>query len=206
MDPQDELLRWHYYLGHLPFDRIKQLANKGQLPKRLLNCHTPFCAACQYGKMTKSPWRVKGDDKATAKKATYPGQVVLVDQMEKAQGNPHSTKVQVRHHIRRSIFQIHFRILAKMGDQPRNRHGQACVRAICRATRDNNQALPHRQRACRGQCVHTGLPSKQAKPLVLRREHSLSERHSRAPYKGPTGTNKNLHAIRHEQVAENGHH
>ena len=50
MDPQDELLRWHYHLGHLTFDRIKQLANKGQLPKRLLNCHTPFCAACQYGK------------------------------------------------------------------------------------------------------------------------------------------------------------
>ena len=42
MDPQDELLRWHYCLGHLPFDRIKQLANKGQLPKRLLTCHMPF--------------------------------------------------------------------------------------------------------------------------------------------------------------------
>ena len=52
MEPQDELLRWHYRLGHLPFDRIKQLADKGQLPKRLLTCHTPFCAACQYGKMT----------------------------------------------------------------------------------------------------------------------------------------------------------
>ena len=42
MDPQDELVRWHYCLGHLPFDCIKQLANKGQLPKRLLTCHTPF--------------------------------------------------------------------------------------------------------------------------------------------------------------------
>ena len=50
LDPQDELLRWHYRLGHLPFDRIKQLANKGQLPKRLLTCHTPFCAA------TSTPW------------------------------------------------------------------------------------------------------------------------------------------------------
>ena len=82
LDPQDELLRWHYRLGHLPFDRIKQLANKGQLPKRLLTCHTPFCAACQYCKMTKRPWRVKGDDKGTAKTATYPGQVVSVDQLE----------------------------------------------------------------------------------------------------------------------------
>ena len=82
MDPQDELLRWHYCLGHLPFDRIKQLANTGQLPKRLLNCHTPFCAACQYGRMTKRPWRAKGDDKNTAKTATYPGQVVSVDQLQ----------------------------------------------------------------------------------------------------------------------------
>ena len=33
LDPQDELLQWHYCLGHLPFDCIKQLATKGQLPK-----------------------------------------------------------------------------------------------------------------------------------------------------------------------------
>ena len=82
LDPQDELLRWHYRLGHLPFDRIKQLANNGQLKKHLLTCHTPFCAACQYGKMTKRPWRVKGDNKATAKTATFPGQEVSVDQLE----------------------------------------------------------------------------------------------------------------------------
>ena len=82
LDPQDELLRWHYCLGHLPFDRIKELSNKGQLSKRLLSCHTPFCAACQYGKMTKRPWRVKGDNKATAKTATNPGQVMSLDQLE----------------------------------------------------------------------------------------------------------------------------
>ena len=82
IDPQDELLRRHYRLGHLPFDRIKQLSNKGQLPKHLVTCHTPFCAACQYGKMTKRPWRVKADNKETAKTATYPGQVVSMDQLE----------------------------------------------------------------------------------------------------------------------------
>ena len=82
LDPQDELLRWHDRLGHLPFDRIKQLATKGQLPKQLLTCHTPFCAACQYGKMTKRPWRVKGDNKGMAKTAMHPGQIVSVDQLE----------------------------------------------------------------------------------------------------------------------------
>ena len=82
LDPQDELLRWHYRLGHLPFDRVKQLAHAGQLPKRMLNCPAPFCAACQYGKMTKRPWRVKGDNKGTTKTATRPGQIVSVDQLE----------------------------------------------------------------------------------------------------------------------------
>ena len=82
LDPHGELLRWHYRLGHLPFDRIKQLARAGQLPKRLLSCMKPFCAACQYGKMTKRPWRVKGENKGTTKTATRPGQIVSVDQLE----------------------------------------------------------------------------------------------------------------------------
>ena len=82
LDPHDELLRWHYRLGHLPFDCIRQLALKGQLPKHLLSCKKPFCSACQYGKMTKRPWRVKGDDKKATKMATRPGQIVLVDQLE----------------------------------------------------------------------------------------------------------------------------
>ena len=82
LSPHDELLRWHYRLGHLPFERVKQLARTGQLPKRLLNCKKPFCAACQYGKMTKRPRRVKGDSEQTTRVATRPGQVVSVDQLE----------------------------------------------------------------------------------------------------------------------------
>ena len=82
LDPHDELLRWHYRLGHLSFDRIRQLARMDQLPKRLLTCKKPFCTACQYGKLTKRPWKVKGDDKTNAKVATRPGQVVSVDQLE----------------------------------------------------------------------------------------------------------------------------
>ena len=82
LDPHDELLRWHYRLGHLPFDRIKQLASAGQLPKRLLACKKPFCSACQYGSMTKRPWRVKGENKGTTKTAKRPGQIVSVDQLE----------------------------------------------------------------------------------------------------------------------------
>ena len=82
LDPHDELLHWHYRLGHLPFDRIKQLVSAGQLPKCLLSCKKPFCSACQYGKMTKRPRRVKGEDKKATKTATRPGQIVSVDQLE----------------------------------------------------------------------------------------------------------------------------
>ena len=82
LDPHDELLRWHYRLGHLPFNRIRQLALKGLLPKCLLACKKPFFSACQYGKMTKRPWWVKGDNKNATKTATRPGQIVSVDQLE----------------------------------------------------------------------------------------------------------------------------
>ena len=78
----DELLRWHYRLGHLSFEYIKQVARVGQLPKCLLTSKKPFCSVCQFGKMTKCPWRVKGDNKNTTKKATQPGQIVSVDHLE----------------------------------------------------------------------------------------------------------------------------
>ena len=82
LNPHNELLRWHYRMGHLPFDQIKQLVQTGQVPKRLLTVKKPFCAVCQYGKMTKRSWRVKGDNKHATKTATQPGQVVSVDQLE----------------------------------------------------------------------------------------------------------------------------
>ena len=82
LDPHDELPRWHYRLGHLPFDHIKQLASAGQLPKRLLACKKPFCSACQYSKISKRPWRVKGENKKTTKTTTRPRQIVLLDQLE----------------------------------------------------------------------------------------------------------------------------
>ena len=52
LEPQHELLWWHYRLGHLPFTRMKEMMNQGILPRSLLKVDTPFCATCQYGKMT----------------------------------------------------------------------------------------------------------------------------------------------------------
>ena len=42
----------------------------------------PFYAACQYGKMTQRPWRVKGDAQHKSKIAMQPGQVGSGDQLE----------------------------------------------------------------------------------------------------------------------------
>ena len=121
LDPHDELLRWHYRLWHLPFDRIRQLASQGQLPKHILSCKKPFWAACQYGKMTKRPWRVKGDNKKTAKIATRPGQIISVDQLEsntpgliaQQKRQAYATKIQIRNGVRRPVFRLYLRIPAE---------------------------------------------------------------------------------------------
>ena len=81
LNPSDELLRWHYKLGHAPFKLLQNMAKKGDLPKRLATVIPPFCAACKYGKQTKRPWRTKGPQ-GHIRTATQPGQVVSVDQLE----------------------------------------------------------------------------------------------------------------------------
>ena len=42
LEPQDELLWWHYRLGHLPYTRMKEMMNQGTLPRRLLKVDTIF--------------------------------------------------------------------------------------------------------------------------------------------------------------------
>ena len=81
MTPYAELMRWHYQLGHAPFPKLKNMALQGELPKQLHNVQNPFCAACQYGKLTKQAWRTKGNQSNTFE-STYAGQIVSVNQME----------------------------------------------------------------------------------------------------------------------------
>ena len=83
LTPHDELLRWHYRLGHVSFRRIQLMAKRNELPKKLLEAKIPLCPACQYGKTTRRPWRTKPQQ--TGKQVctvTAPGQVVSVDQLE----------------------------------------------------------------------------------------------------------------------------
>lgn len=81
-NPQAELLAWHYRMGHLPFDRIRAAAERGDLPSRLLKAKVPKCAACLFGKMTRQPWRSKVPiNQMKVPMATAPGDVVGVDQL-----------------------------------------------------------------------------------------------------------------------------
>ena len=87
-DAQAELLRWHYRLGHLPFSKLKKLAEIGEIPRHLRNVVPPVCAACLFGAMTKVPWKSKPsttEGKEEVFKATAPGQCVSVDQMVSTQ-------------------------------------------------------------------------------------------------------------------------
>ena len=81
LTPSDELLRWHYKLGHAPFKLLQRIVMQGDLPRILASVIPPFCAACKYGKQTKHLWRTKGPQGHICT-TTQPGQVVSVDQLE----------------------------------------------------------------------------------------------------------------------------
>ena len=68
-------MHWHYRLGHLSFPKLKALAKIGEIPKHLANVPPPVCAGCNFGAMTRVPWR----NRETTR--TVPGQYVSVDQM-----------------------------------------------------------------------------------------------------------------------------
>jgi hypothetical protein len=78
---KDELYRIHVRAGHLSFTKIRAMARRGEVPKRLATCKAPMCAACQFGKATHKPWRTKSKNRKIHS-ATTPGACVSVDQME----------------------------------------------------------------------------------------------------------------------------
>jgi hypothetical protein len=82
-DIQNELMHWHYRLGHLSYSKLLQLANMGDIPHRLRGARPFRCTACMYSKATKRPWRTKAPvNKRTVPPVTKAGDCVLVDQLE----------------------------------------------------------------------------------------------------------------------------
>lgn len=81
---QDEFMRWHFKLNHLPFPSMFQLCRSGYLPKKFLSLRSDqlICPSCILGKQRKRPWRVKGQNKTIRKEnETSPGDRVSIDQM-----------------------------------------------------------------------------------------------------------------------------
>jgi hypothetical protein len=79
---QQRLATIHEKLGHLGFPRLKLLARAGLIPRELAHIDPPVCPGCAYGKAHRRPWRHKGSrNLRSIKPATFPGQVVSIDQL-----------------------------------------------------------------------------------------------------------------------------
>jgi GAG-pre-integrase domain len=81
LSASDEMLAWHYRLGHVSFKKIRKMAERGDLPAKLAKCVEPKCAACMYGQATRTPWRTKPKANTPLMLATFPGQLVSIDQL-----------------------------------------------------------------------------------------------------------------------------
>ena len=75
------LLQLHQRMGHIPEARLLEMAKNGTVPKRLAKIRLPMCAACQYAKATRKPWRNKTRLDYTPGPPKDPGEVISVDQL-----------------------------------------------------------------------------------------------------------------------------
>jgi hypothetical protein len=86
---QQLLMKWHHRLFHLPFRWMFMLAERGWLPKSILDCkdNAPLCVAFQFGAAHRRPWRVKGKKSGSICKAkeVEPGDGQSIDQIVSAQ-------------------------------------------------------------------------------------------------------------------------
>jgi Reverse transcriptase (RNA-dependent DNA polymerase)/GAG-pre-integrase domain len=76
-----QMLEWHCRLGHLPFNKIQELAKRGDLPSKFAKCAIPMCGACLYAKKTRRPWRGRPTSSISTRVAAAPGDIVAMDQM-----------------------------------------------------------------------------------------------------------------------------
>ena len=57
------MLQSHKNLGHVSFERIRELSRQGDLSKKYLSCSTPACAAYLYSKAMRRKWKTKTNDR-----------------------------------------------------------------------------------------------------------------------------------------------
>ena len=77
---QRVLLKLHFWLVHMNFLWIQQLACNGKLPKLIVNCNHLVCPTCQYrkGRCQSVMWMATAIDSAHLN----PGECVSMDQLE----------------------------------------------------------------------------------------------------------------------------
>ena len=87
-------LRWHIRLGHIGFSHVQKLGLGGFLDRLGLGlqrnkvCTHPLCAACQYGKQTRTPdgttttTKVPSKVGGLKKEMLKPGDLIFCDQLE----------------------------------------------------------------------------------------------------------------------------
>ena len=82
-NPQTLWRYWHNKLGHAPTNRIRNMANIGDLARVLASCRAPICPSCHFGKGTRKPWRTKTpNNQINVRKIIKPGYCVSIDQLE----------------------------------------------------------------------------------------------------------------------------
>lgn len=80
-----ELARWHFRLGHLAYDKLKKLAERGEILKKMKDTNPPKCTGGLFGAMTKVPYCTKGQQQSKVFMASYPRQYTSVDQFQSSQ-------------------------------------------------------------------------------------------------------------------------
>ncbi len=94
---QQAFMYWHDRLGHMGIKSMMWLAEKGVLPRRLLELkdNAPLCGSCMFGKCHKHPWRYKNPPLSTVglESDGSPGAGTSLDGLISAQGGlvPQST-------------------------------------------------------------------------------------------------------------------
>ena len=109
---QNEFLQWHVRLQHLPFPRMKRLAEKGVISAKFSTMNYPLCSWCIFGKQHRKSWRsskkrvqIRGDDE------TAPGMCTSTDQLVSVQGGliPQRTgKLMLARYVGAIVFVDHF--------------------------------------------------------------------------------------------------
>ena len=54
-----EFLQLHQRMGHIPFEKLRIMAQQNIIPKKFIKCQAPICAACTYAKLSKKVWQGK---------------------------------------------------------------------------------------------------------------------------------------------------